>query len=52
MRLALLLYPAVTTFCIIVTGNHFWLDGVGGILAYVVAYFIAPKSITGIIGDS
>jgi membrane-associated phospholipid phosphatase len=20
-------------FCIVVTGNHFWLDGIGGILA-------------------
>jgi hypothetical protein len=43
MRLALLIYPTITTFCIIVTGNHFWIDGVGGILAYVVAYFIGTE---------
>ncbi|MEN9648812.1 MAG: hypothetical protein RLZ17_853, partial [Actinomycetota bacterium] len=30
MRLALLVYPSVTMLCIIVTGNHFWIDGVGG----------------------
>jgi len=29
-----LLYPALTLFCIVVTGNHFWLDGVGGIVVF------------------
>ena len=29
-----LLYPAATLFCIVVTGNHFWLDGVGGLIAF------------------
>ncbi|MDP5088238.1 MAG: phosphatase PAP2 family protein, partial [Ilumatobacteraceae bacterium] len=43
MRLALLIYPAITLFCIVVTGNHFWIDGVGGFLAYVVAYFIGTE---------
>jgi len=33
IRAAVLLYPALTLFCIIVTGNHYWLDGIGGILA-------------------
>jgi hypothetical protein len=33
IRAAVLLYPALTLFCIVVTGNHFWLDGIGGILA-------------------
>jgi membrane-associated phospholipid phosphatase len=32
LRALLLLYPALTLFCIVVTGNHFWLDGVGGII--------------------
>ena len=31
-RAAVLLYPALTLFCIVVTGNHFWLDGLGGLL--------------------
>ncbi|BAN01401.1 phosphatase PAP2 family protein [Ilumatobacter coccineus] len=29
-----LLYPAFTLFCIIVTANHFWLDGIGGLIAF------------------
>jgi len=43
MRLALLIYPAVTLLCIIVTGNHFWMDGAGGMLAFAVAYFIGTE---------
>lgn len=31
-RVALLLYPAATLFCIVVTGNHYWLDGIGGLV--------------------
>jgi hypothetical protein len=34
------LYPATTLFCIVVTGNHFWLDGLGGLAVFVVGYFI------------
>ena len=30
----LLLYPAATLFCIVVTANHFWIDGVGGLVAF------------------
>jgi hypothetical protein len=39
-RLAMLAYPSVTLFCIIVTGNHWWLDGVGGLLAFGVGSLI------------
>jgi len=35
-RAAVLLYPLATLFCIIVTANHFWLDGAGGLLAFAV----------------
>jgi membrane-associated phospholipid phosphatase len=35
-----LLYPAATLFCIVVTGNHFWLDGVGGIIVFSVGSLI------------
>ncbi len=35
-KVAVLLYPLATLFCIIVTANHFWLDGVGGLLAFAV----------------
>jgi len=33
IRAAVLLYPALTLLCIVVTANHFWLDGVGGLVA-------------------
>ena len=39
-RIVLFLYPATTLFCIVVTGNHFWLDGLGGLVVFVVGYFI------------
>lgn len=32
VKAAVLLYPAATLFCIVVTANHFWLDGVGGLI--------------------
>jgi hypothetical protein len=31
-RVVLVLYPAATLFCIVVTANHYWLDGVGGLV--------------------
>jgi len=38
-KAAVLLYPLTTLFCIVVTGNHYWLDGVGGLLAFGVGAF-------------
>jgi PAP2 superfamily len=35
-----LLYPLATTFCIIVTANHFWLDGIGGLAVFAVGALI------------
>jgi hypothetical protein len=43
MRLALFFYPATTLLCIVVTGNHFWLDGVGGIVVFALGYVIGTK---------
>jgi hypothetical protein len=37
-RALVVLYPVATVFCIIVTGNHFWLDGVGGLVCLAVGY--------------
>jgi hypothetical protein len=34
-------YPAITLFCIIVTGNHFWLDAVGGWACLGVGFLVA-----------
>lgn len=33
-RALVLLYPLATLFCIVVTGNHYWIDGVGGLAAF------------------
>lgn len=38
-RIALLLYPAATLFCIVVTANHYWLDGIGGLIALASGFF-------------
>lgn len=40
IRAAVLLYPALTLFCIIVTANHYWLDGIGGILALAGGFIL------------
>lgn len=38
LRAALALYPAATLFCIVVTGNHFWLDGLGGVIVLSIGF--------------
>jgi hypothetical protein len=40
-RIAIAVYPWMTLFAIIVTGNHYWLDAVGGAAALGVGYLIA-----------
>jgi hypothetical protein len=40
VKLLVLLYPLATLFCIVVTANHFWLDGIGGLLAFGVGALI------------
>jgi len=39
-KAAVLLYPALTLFCIVVTGNHYWIDGLGGQLALAIGAFL------------
>lgn len=39
-KIAVLLYPAFTLLCIVVTGNHFWIDGVGGQIVLGVGFLI------------
>ena len=34
-------YPVLTLFCIIVTGNHYWIDGIGGLICLGAGYLIA-----------
>jgi hypothetical protein len=40
VRAAVLLYPATTLFCIVVTGNHYWIDGIGGIIALGAGFLV------------
>jgi hypothetical protein len=40
IRTMLFLYPATTLLCIVVTGNHFWLDGLGGLIVFAVGFVI------------
>ncbi len=40
VKALVLLYPALTLFCIVVTANHYWIDGAGGLLAFSVGSLI------------
>ncbi|MGD9703510.1 MAG: phosphatase PAP2 family protein [Acidimicrobiia bacterium] len=42
-RALLILYPAATLFCIVVTANHYWIDGVGGLVALGVGYWLGHE---------
>jgi hypothetical protein len=43
MRVLLVLYPISTLFCIIVTANHYWIDGVGGAVTLLFGYLIGKR---------
>ena len=34
-------YPVLTLTCIVVTANHYWIDGLGGLLCLGVGYALA-----------
>jgi hypothetical protein len=36
-------YPAVTTYVVVITGNHYWLDGVVGIVLLGVALLVPTR---------
>ena len=40
-RAALLAYPPITLFAIVVTANHYWIDGLGGLLALAAGWAVA-----------
>jgi membrane-associated phospholipid phosphatase len=42
-RALLVLYPFCTLFCIIVTGNHYWLDGIGGLCTLALGFVIGGR---------
>jgi len=35
------LYPVITLVCIMVTANHYWIDGVGGLVCLAAGYSLA-----------
>jgi membrane-associated phospholipid phosphatase len=39
-KLLVLLYPMTTLFAIVVTANHYWLDGIGGLVVFGVGALI------------
>lgn len=39
-KVLVLLYPMTTLFAIVVTANHYWLDGIGGLAAFGVGALI------------
>jgi hypothetical protein len=39
-----LAYPLVTLFDIVVTANHFWIDGIGGLVCLGVGYLLARQA--------
>jgi len=41
LRALAIAYPLLTLFCIIVTGNHYWIDGVGGLICLGAGYLVA-----------
>jgi hypothetical protein len=40
-RALLIAYPVITLVCIVVTANHYWIDGLGGLLCLGIGYGIA-----------
>jgi hypothetical protein len=40
-RVLAVLYPIATLYVIIITGNHFWLDAVGGLLILTIGWFVS-----------
>lgn len=40
-RLLVIAYPFITLTCIVLTGNHYWIDGVGGLLCLGAGYALA-----------
>jgi hypothetical protein len=36
-------HPCITLFCIMVTGNHYWIDGAGGALCLGVGFLVARE---------
>jgi hypothetical protein len=40
-RVLVVAYPILTLTCIVLTGNHYWIDGVGGLVCLAAGYGVA-----------
>ena len=43
LKVLVVLHPAATLFCIMVTANHYWLDGVGGAITFTAGFLVARQ---------
>jgi hypothetical protein len=43
LQILILMHPVATVFCIIVTGNHYWLDAAVGLLTLAIGYLLARR---------
>jgi len=43
LRALLVLYPLATLFCIVVTANHYWIDGVGGLVTLGAGFLVGDQ---------
>jgi hypothetical protein len=41
VRALVIAYPVLTLFCIMVTANHYWIDGVGGLVCLGAGFLLA-----------
>ena len=41
VRALAVLYPIVTVYAVVATANHYFLDAVGGVIVFIVAYLLA-----------
>jgi len=42
-RILLVLHPIVTLFCIVVTANHYWIDGLGGLVTLGIGFLVGYR---------
>src|SRR5262249_7885816 len=40
LKALIVLYPVATVFCIMITGNHYWLDAAGGLVVFSLGRLI------------
>lgn len=40
-KVVVVLYPVITLMCIMVTANHYWIDGLGGLVCLAAGYGLA-----------